>query len=170
MNIWCMNLKDDRNVSERNRDEELKFRLCREKSIVAIGWAIPEDVFTWNDYKKRADVVYAAKNNYHIARDHLQRMEKGDLVWVKNPPKKAYFLVEITDDSPNVCNNLKEFDVSGYRKGIYYPIENHLLKDELQPSKLKSLHTIELMNQGERGATYNETIKLYANLKSGDKH
>ncbi len=170
MNVWCMNLKDNRDIDERNRDEELKFRLCRKKSIIAIGWAIPEDVFTWDEYIIKADVVYAAKKNYKTARNQLQRVEKGDLVWVKNPPKKAYFLVEITDDSPNVCNNLKEFDICGYREGIYYPIDNNLIKDELQPSKLKSLHAIELMSQEKRGATYNETIRLYNDLKSGENH
>lgn len=38
MNVWYMNLKDSRSVENRNADEELKFKICIEKSILAIGW------------------------------------------------------------------------------------------------------------------------------------
>lgn len=43
MTIWYMNLKDNRAVENRNADEELKFRICIEKSILAIGWGFCAD-------------------------------------------------------------------------------------------------------------------------------
>ena len=58
MNVWYMNLKDSRSVENRNADEELKFKICIEKSILAIGWGFDAIIYDWSQYKALADYFY----------------------------------------------------------------------------------------------------------------
>ena len=57
MNVWHMNLKDNRK-KEKCTDQELKFRICKEKGILAIGWGISEKVNSWQEYRIKAKKIY----------------------------------------------------------------------------------------------------------------
>lgn len=105
--VYCMNLKDNRDVP--NHDKELKFRLCLEKSMIAIGWGVPKIVNTWEEYNKIAEHQHSNDRGYHIARNNFQKIKKGDLVWVKNPVSGERYLVEIKDEYPGIYHSLKEF-------------------------------------------------------------
>lgn len=169
MNIWCMNLKDNRNKPKQNRDKELKFRLCRKNSMVAIGWAVDGNVSSWEEYKRLADIKYANNTAYAAARNGLQNMEPGDLVWICNPVTHEYSLVEITDELPSTINDLKEFDICGYRKGRFYLIPDEKLTGALSPRCLSARHTIERIRiDGKRNASIKATKLLFADLEHNE--
>lgn len=169
MTVWCMNLKDNRDGSKQNRDKELKFRLCLEKSMVAIGWAIPDTVNTWEEYREKAKEIWAGSEGYLTAATNLQDMKKGDLVWVRNPTERTLYLVEIIDDVPGIYSSLKEFDICGYRKGNFYFVEEERLPDELRGKKLRAIGTLERMHEDTRRDSYTATVKLFHAIKVQDE-
>lgn len=79
--VWCMNLKDNRDIQEAN--SELKFRFCRDKGIVAIGWV--------NDPHDGNEPTPCKK-----ARKAIGAFVPGDLVWVRHPVEKKYYICEIS--------------------------------------------------------------------------
>lgn len=166
MTVWCMNLKDNRGGPKQNRDKELKFRLCLEKSMVAIGWAIPDTVNTWEEYRKKAKEIWAGNEGYLTAATNLQDMKKGDLVWVRNPTGRTLYLVEIIDDVPGIYSSLKEFDICGYRKGEFYLVGEEQLTDELRDGNLRARGTLERMHEDTRGDIRIATVKLFHALKA----
>ncbi len=164
--IWCMNLKDNRDESNnRNWDGELKFRLCRERSMIAIGWCVPYVVNTWEEYKKIANDITFYGKGYVTARNNLERIKKGDLVWIKNPTTEDRYLVEIEDGHPGIYGSLKEFDTCAYRKGKFYAVDNSLLIGALSAKRLRARYTLERVHEYTRGDTIKETIKLFKELK-----
>ena len=166
-NIWCMNLKDRRPEGKRNRNEELKFLLCLEKSVVAIGWCVPDDVHTWEEYREIADKTYAGKDGYKTAVKALGGMRSGDLVWVKKPKDDVYILAEIADNYPGINLFLREFDICAYRRVRFYPDSDKERPKyaALTSDRLKALHTAECMGMEKRGETYRATLDLYGNMK-----
>ena len=162
--VYCMNLKDNRDPS--NKSIELKFKLCFEKSMIAIGWSVPETVNTWEEYKEIANQKWLGAKNYSSARNNLERLKKEDLVWVKNPLTNERYLVEITDEYPGIYSSLKEFDTCAYRKGDFHLINETWLTDALSANKLRARATLE---QKHREDTYTATIKLFENLKVKSK-
>ncbi len=166
MRVWCMNLKDNRGGSKRNHDKALKFQLCLEKGLVAIGWGISDVVNTWNAYKEKADLEYDGSIGYRAARNNLQNMGAGDLVWVKSPVTNEYYLVKITDDTPGICNSLKKFDICAYRRGTYYAVDEHELSGALCRKRIRAVHTLERMHDTSRGDTIRATIELFKKLES----
>lgn len=103
--------------------------------MLAIGWAIPDVVNTWKEYKKIADKKYPKSRGYAAARNNLEKIKKGDLVWTKNPVIGERFIVEIQDDYPGIYSSLKEFDTCAYRKGTYYPVSGEDLCGALSEKK-----------------------------------
>ena len=117
MAIWHMNLKDNRKEGKCS-DEELKFRLCKEKGILAIGWNVTAEVNSWQEYRLKAEKVYTSeKKNLTTACNGFEKMKEGDLVWVANPVTKDWYLTRVIDKNsePTICKNLKEFDICSYR-------------------------------------------------------
>ncbi len=168
MTVYCMNLKDNRDSAKRNADVELKFRTCLEESMVAIGWAVPDAANTWEEYINISKPLHYGKG-YSAAINNLQRMEKGDLVWVKNPVSKALYLVEITDDAPSVRNDLKELDICGYRKGVFYPVDKAQCGKALTERRLSVRGTLERVHKETRGDVCRETVRLLKKLKKAAK-
>ena len=164
-----MNIKDNRDKEKTNRDQELKFQLCRERSMVAIGWAIDECVSSLEEYKLKADKLYCGELSYTSARNSLQNMNSGDLVWTQNPVTHEHYLVEITDEIPLITNDLKKFDISGYRNGTFYLVSDAKLTGALSPRSLSARHTIEQIRiDGKRNASFEATKFLFNNLKHND--
>lgn len=164
--IWCMNLKDNRDEPRRNRDMELKFRLCRERSMIAIGWAVEDDVNSWEEYILRADIKYQADTAYATARKGLQSMKPGDLVWTQNPVTHEHYLVEITDKTPRIYGSLEEFDICGCRSGTFYLVPDAILTGALSSKNLSARHTIERIRiDGKRNASIEATKFLFDDIK-----
>ena len=166
--IWCMNLKDNRDTPKQNQDKELKFRLCRERSMIAIGWAVEGDVNSWEDYERKANALYRDNSAYTSAHNCLQSMSAGDLVWTRNPVTHECYLVDITDETPRIYDSLKEFDICGYRSGTYYLVPEAKLIGDLSPRNLSAEQTIDqIRSDGNRKAVIEATKQLFADLKHG---
>lgn len=167
MTVWCMNLKDNRDKSNhRNRDPELKFRICRERSMVAIGWGIPSATGTWEEYTNIADHLPSCDRGYRAARKNLELIQKGDLVWVKNPATGERYIVEIEDDCPRISDSLKGFDACAYRKGKYYAVKADSLTGALSAKPLRAGHTLERVHEQTRSSTIEATKELFKKLKA----
>lgn len=166
-NIWCMNLKDNRNEQERNKDSELKFTLCQRGKKIAIGWPIDEPVNSWDAYKEIADKKYKDDKGYAAARNAFEKVQYGDLVWTKNPKTGEYYLVEITDENetPSICSKLSEKDIVAYRGCEFFPIEPQSVTGPLCKTKLRAVRAIEKMGDKKRGDTIKATIELFNKLK-----
>lgn len=159
MNVWRMNLLDNRD--EPNRDIKAKFNTCKKNSFVAIGWAI-EDVSSWEEYKLLAGKKHQ-KKNFSGAIRGLERIHRGDLVWVINPESKERYIVEIEDETPSVCNGYEDLDICAYRKGTYYKVDESKVKGNsvLTINNIKARQTIERKSD----AIKEETVKLFKDLK-----
>lgn len=163
MTIWYMNLKDNRKDGLCNADEELKFRICKEKSMLGIGWGLNACFPSWNAYRELADLYYENDKGYAAAVNALEKIACGDLVWVQQPAKHTWYLAQVTDDKPSLCCYLREFDLYGYRKAEFYRIdEDQLNRFCLSQEKRSGRHTIEkAKSQSVIDATWNllQTIK-----------
>lgn len=117
MNVWCMNLKDNRNEETIKTFDKAK--KCFDDKILAVGWA---DVSAENaeDHLKQLEEYY--KNDIKELRkirqtfNALNSMKKGDLVWVYNPHDKKYYIVRIRDGTLKLHSEkeYKEKDISVY--------------------------------------------------------
>ena len=162
-----MNLKDNRNDRERNKDVELKFNICREKNKIAIGWPINEKVNSWEEYKEISDKKYKGDKGYAAARNAFEKVQYGDLIWTKNPKTGDYYLVEIIDknEKPSICNELSEKDIVAYRHCKFFPIKSQYIIGPLHNTKLRAIRAIEKMGTEKRGDTIIATIELFNSRK-----
>ncbi len=162
MTVWRMNLKDNRSAENRNADDELKFRICIEKSILAIGWGFDAIFYDWSQYKVLADYYYR-DDGYRTAVKYLSDMQNGDLVWLKNPVTHEHFLAQIVDNAPSLCCRFKEFDIYSCRRANIIKISSETLSEfDLLGKKDFGRHTIEQV--GEQ-PVIDGTIKLFESIK-----
>ena len=162
-NIWCVNLKDNRKEEYRNKDGQIKFRLCKEKRIVTIGWGVKEPVNLWEEYKEIADKVYKGDRGYAAARNALEKIKYGDLVWTKNPVTEEYYIAEITgkSDIPSIFNDLIEFDTCAYKRCRFFSVDNKYIIGPLCKTKVRAIRAIEKMGTEKRGDTIKATIERF---------
>ena len=165
--VWCMNLKDNRKEVDRNKDAELKFRLCKEKGMVAIGWGVNSVVNSWQEYLEAANNTWRANMNFVAATNALKEMACGDLVWIKNPVSDDVYIAEIVDKSadPSIYSNLIEFDICAYRKCRYLFVDPIHLTGPLCKKNLSARRSIEQMSKSIRQETIDVTLKVYEKLK-----
>ena len=161
MNVWRVNLLDNRDEPKKNKDIEAKFNTCKENGFVAIGWAI-EDVSSWEEYKLLAGKKHQNKN-FSGGVNGLERIQRGDLVWVMNPKSRERYIVEIEDEMPSVCNKYTCLDICAYRKGKYYKVDESKAKGNgvLTINNIKARQTIERKSDTIK----EETVKLFKDLK-----
>lgn len=163
MTVWMMNLIDNRQVKNRNTDKELKFRICLEKSILAIGWGVSECPRDWAAYRALADQEHAADSAYPTAVRNLQEMQKGDLVWLHNPVTQVYYLAQVTDDAPTLCCDFAAFDVFSCRRASIQKIAPKVLAAYgLANAKLYANRAIEQVRVQE---IVDNTIRLFRSVQ-----
>ena len=168
--VWCMNIKDNRGKNRSsNKNPELKFEKRREKGILAIGWSVNKTVHTWEEYRQIADEIYEESNGYTAARNNMERLKAGDLVWVKNPVTSERYIVEIQDNITAYYGELDEFDIGPYRHGKYYSVSDDYITGDLSPKKLSARRTIEKVSKENRGETILATRQLYRNIKKNEQ-
>ena len=137
MNIWIMNLKDNRAIKTKNSDKA-KFDYCKANNIVGIGWV-------GSDAESSDDMGFLLANKY------IDGFEIGDLVWTKNE-QDEYYLCKIkskavkTDDE-EINNN----DISKYCKCEYIPVNS--LPDGMDKQGITARHTIEKANDSVSNLT-----------------
>lgn len=165
--IWCMNLIDNRNEGERNKDDELKFRLCKEKGMIAIGWGVSGVINSWQEYLKSANEVWKSDKNFVAGINALEEMSDGDLVWIKNPVSDDVYIAEIVDKSadPSIYSNLMEFDICAYRKCRYLYVNSNYLTGSLCKKHLSARRAIEKMRDSARQDTIDATLTLFEKLE-----
>lgn len=108
-NVWVMNLKDNRGNGE-NKNSAEKFRFCYEHNILAIGWANSE----------------SDKNDLGLkkAENALCKMQRGDIVWVRNPHTGERYLCEVLNDRiQNFPGSFHAFDAACGRICEYHPVK-----------------------------------------------
>lgn len=163
MAVWRMNLIDNRKLGNRCKDQELKFRICIEKSIVGIGWGLNGAFDFWKDYCKLADLYYTNDTGYASAISALKEMICGDLIWTQNPVTHERYLAQVLDNEPSLCCYLREFDLFSYRKAeIYRVYEEQLKRYVLSEEKPSGRHTIERIHEQR---LIDATVQLFAFLK-----
>ena len=116
----------------------------------------------WEEYKLLAGKKHQEKN-FSSAIRGLERIQRGDLVWVMNPESKERYIVEIEDETPSVCNGYEDFDICAYRKGTYYKVDESKVKGNgvLTINNIKARQTIERKSD----AIKEETVKLFKDLR-----
>ena len=163
MTIWQMNLIDNREQENRCKDKELKFRICREKSVLAIGWGLSAEFDSWQGYKNLADIFYKDNNGYLSAIATIQKMSCKDLVWTQNPVTNEKYLAWVVDERPSLCGELREFDLFSYRKAEFHRVDERLLEEYgLLGQKLSGRKTIE---QIRRQDVIDATVQLFEAMK-----
>ncbi|MDE5670932.1 MAG: hypothetical protein K2I14_05670 [Eubacterium sp.] len=135
--VYIVNLKDNRENHDKNDD--IKFETCMRNKIISIGWG---------SEKSRENP------NFKAAINNLNRMKKGDLVWVRNPKNKNDIrLLKIADDE--VCDYMEASkncfidDISAARKIedkiICFPPEK--LPNEIEKKDIVARHTLERVHR-----------------------
>lgn len=100
MNLWLVNLKDNRDTAE--KDIDLKFRICKALGIVAIGWYDTDE------------------ENGRTAKKLLGEMKEGDYVWVIHPANGTYHLAKVIDTSVTESyNSFHDVDINLARRVNY---------------------------------------------------
>lgn len=164
--VWCVNLKDNRDSDRKNKDTELKFRLCMEKEIIAIGWSVPGVINSWQEYLAFADKFWGAESEYIVGTNAIKEMVYGDLVWVKNPVSDEFYIAEILDKAPDpsIYSNLTEFDICAYRKCKFFRVEQFHLTDALCKKNLTARHAIERIRPSRQN-TIDATNALFDEIR-----
>lgn len=136
MNVWIMNLKDNREEKPADLSQS-KFEFCKEKGIVGIGWANPE-------FENAGDVAFSQAENA------IDSFEIGDLVWVKNPSAEndaeKHYICKITEKAVKTDDDtMNKYDIGKYCACEYIPVQS--LPEELESERLIAVHTIEKANE-----------------------
>lgn len=159
--VWVMNLIDNRDNAVNSRE---KFERCFARNVVAIGWAGYDP--------GRGDSAFETAHSF------LAEMQRGDLVWVRNPETKEQFLCEVLNDKVIPLEHqrdasvngmpgqeLHEFDISEGRICEYHSVNDDLLKG-VDRNKLVARHTIQHMLHAE---TIVETWKIFDGIVAEEK-
>ena len=152
MKIWIMNLKDNRNNGE-NKNSDKKFSICKEHEILAIGWAN-------EDINNSTDAAYI--NAYN----RLSDMKRNDLVWVKNPKTRDYYICEISDDKIITTSEfLRENDIASAKKCKYHLVEKAVIDTEFKKGDLTAIPTIQGVSDVE---IINKTKNIFKEIQRNE--
>lgn len=126
MNVWIVNLKDNRK-EKTNENNRSKFEICKEKSVIAFGWAVDKSAKTWDEYKYNVSHYSDFSKNdirsFLKAATAFENMKPDDLVWTRDPNTKKYYICKILSDfEPSVFRNLEGCDISVFRNCEYKEI------------------------------------------------
>lgn len=133
--VYILNLKDNRGKGE-NKNNDIKFNLCFTNSIIAIGWV--------------GYTLHSGSVNYDNAKETFDNIETDDLVWVRNPKTKKYYICEVVKDKENI-NHLKAHlnanDISNHKFVDFYEVgPKECLPDEITYRNLISRRTVRRVN------------------------
>lgn len=136
-NVYIMNLKDNRGKGE-NLSSDVKFNLCFTNSIIAIGWV--------------GYTLHSGSKNYDNAKETFDKIATGDLVWVRNPKTKKYYICEVVEDKENIkylTAHLNSNDISNHKFVDFYEVgTKEYLPNEITYRNLISRRTVRRVNNG----------------------
>lgn len=131
MGIWILNLIDNR---EKDSNTPEKFRQCKDRGILAIGWAKEDPLTYYNGDDLKA---------YKAAAKGLSSIEPNDLVWVRDTVNKTYYICKVCGALEKAPANLWHKDIGQYRKAEWYgPVARNELPDPLAVKRLISRPTV----------------------------
>lgn len=131
MGVWVMNLIDNR---EHDVNTPEKFRECKDRGVLAIGWAKKNPLESFTDGDLAA---------YKAAVNGLSSIESDDLVWVMDPANKDYYICKVYGVLENAPEYLHSKDIGQYRKAEWYgPVSQNALPNPLTVQRLISRPTI----------------------------
>lgn len=142
MNVWIMNLKDNR-ANSTAADTKKKFDICKSKGILGIGWA--------SDKSKEEE-----KNAYQNANSAIDNLEIGDLVWVRNTTAEEgesnRYICRITATAVTTTDaELNSLDIGKFCNAEFYPAEN--IPDGISENDLVLISTIRRANENVSAIT-----------------
>lgn len=117
MNIWVMNLKDDRENFEKPNDLS-KFQFCLNNGIIGIGWG------------NEIDLPDAQKSKNHLdALNSLKAIKIGDLIWINGGDE--YYIATAKSEIKQANPDWHKYDIANYIECDFYKIGAEI------PEKLK---------------------------------
>ncbi len=142
MNVWIMNLKDNRDTAAPDGTEK-KFSFCKEREILGIGWV-------GYDPENSGDAAFLKAHSL------LNNFCAGDLVWVHNKDKE-YYLCRITekaqhtDDAEFNQNDISEFcRCKFFYVGKDYELLEGITMDDISSRSAVSPGTQEIKKNTEK--------------------
>ncbi len=165
--VFCMNLVDNRSDKPEN-PEISKFRFCKDKSIIGIGWV------DYDNPDGKDPMELAA---YHQARGVLKAMQPGDLVWVRDPEEDIYYICrvdEALDENIKLKEEYRNHDLSLVLHCKYYKIgSREQLPEGIEPASLISRCAVRFVRDENLRKRTIEVFKkigsIRANAKSNKK-
>ncbi len=168
MCVWIVNLKDNRDIKPISQIKS-KFEICKEKSVIAFGWAVDKDKTTnsWEKYKKYVIEYYNGSkkdiNAFKKAVNAFEEMKSGDYVWTRDPEKKEYYICEILSDfEPSVFRTLEDYDISVFRNCKYKKVG--LLKEATNKISWRNLISRSTARKVNNPAVIAETKRLVGEI------
>ncbi len=154
MNVWLMNLKDNRDEANKPSDlTKSKFQFCLEHKIVGIGWVDQEP----------DNAAFARAQNA------LSEFEAGDLVWVRDPNTQEYYLCRITASAVSTQDEeWNRQDIGQYCACEFFRVgAAESLPEEIARESLISRSTISRADDllSEQTKTFFETVVKRARKK-----
>lgn len=108
MNIWVMNLKDNRDETEKPEDLS-KFQFCLNNSIAGIGWGNETDL---PDDQKSSDHLNAL--------NALRSIKPGDLIWINGG--EEYYIATAKSEIKEANSAWHKYDIANYIECDFYKI------------------------------------------------
>ncbi len=133
MNVWLMNLRDNRDEPNANLGMS-KFEFCKSNGILGIGWV---------GYDAGSD-----DTAFSTAKKYIDSFEAGDLVWTKDPVEHTYYLCEILATAEAAEEEFHKHDISRFCECEFIEIgQAEDLPEGITSEDLISRHTISRANQ-----------------------
>lgn len=147
MNVWLMNLRDNRDNPVRDLDMT-KFEFCKSKGILGIGWV---------GYDESSD-----DSAFLLANNYLNSFAVGDLVWTKDPENKVIYLCKVNSHVQSTDTAFNKYDISKYCKCDYIEIGSaDNLPEGISKENLISRRTITKANN----RIANATVEFYDKIR-----
>lgn len=126
MNVWIVNLLDNRAEEDKPKDlQKSKFQFCKGRGIIGIGWV-------GSDPENSEDIGFLRAHNA------ISAFRKDDLVWTKDPDSKEYYICRVTGEALSASDaELNQHDISKFcpcefiAVGEEEKLPSGILKDDL---------------------------------------
>ena len=151
MNVWIMNLLDNRAEEDKPKDlQKSKFQFCKERGIIGIGWV-------GSDPENSEDIGFLRAHNA------ISAFRKGDLVWTKDPDSKEYYICRVTGEALSASGaELNQHDISKFCPCEFIAVG----EEEKLPSGILKDDLISRTAISKANSTVSEITQAYVNTRN----
>lgn len=148
MNVWIMNLLDNRAEEDKPKDlQKSKFQFCKERGIIGIGWV-------GSDPENSEDIGFLRAHNA------ISAFRKDDLVWTKDPDSKEYYICRVTGEALSASGaELNQHDISKFCPCEFIAVG----EEEKLPSGILKDNLISRTAISKANSTVSEITPAYVN-------